>query len=76
MSTRLACIDCAASPHVMHALSGTLETCACALVTCVPSCTGRIDRLFFIIEACGRQGATGHVAAPKPTSAGRHGPES
>jgi hypothetical protein len=38
-------------------------------------CTGRSDRLFFILEARGPQGAVGHVTAPEPTSARRRGPK-
>jgi hypothetical protein len=41
----------------------------------VPSCTDRIVRLFFMLEARASQGAAGHVAAPEPTSARRRGPK-
>jgi hypothetical protein len=75
MSARLAGIDCTACPHVMHAMSGTLKTCAYVLGTCVPSCTGMIVRLFFMLEAHGPQGTMGHVSAPEPTSVQRRSPE-
>jgi hypothetical protein len=71
LSARLACIDCVVCPHVMQALSDALKTSAHALGICVSSCTGRIARLFFMLETCGPQGAVGYVAAPEPTSAGR-----
>jgi hypothetical protein len=41
------------------------------LETCVPSCTGKPIRLFFMLETRGPQGAMGHVAAMEPTSVGR-----
>jgi hypothetical protein len=37
----------------------------------VPSYTGMIDRLFFMLEARDPQGTVGHVAAPEPISIGR-----
>jgi hypothetical protein len=61
--------------HMMTLILGDLETCTRALGTCVPSCTSRITRLFFMLEARGPQGAVGHVAAPEPTSARRRGPK-
>jgi hypothetical protein len=60
---------------MMALTSGAIETCVRALETCVPSCTGRPTRLFFMLEARGPQGAMGHVAAPEPTSAERRGME-
>jgi hypothetical protein len=54
--------------------SGALKTCACALGTCVSSCTGRSAKLFFMLEAHGPQGAAGHVVVPEPTLAGSRGP--
>jgi hypothetical protein len=41
------------------------------LGTCVPSCTGKPARVFFILEALDSQGTVGFIAAPEPTSAGR-----
>jgi hypothetical protein len=41
----------------------------------VPSYTGMPARVFFMLESHDPQGAVGHVAAPKPTSARRRGPE-
>jgi hypothetical protein len=38
---------------MMALMSGALETCARALGTCIPSCTGRHARLFFMLEAHG-----------------------
>jgi hypothetical protein len=73
MSACLAGIDYATYPHVLQALSGTLEICARALGTCVPSCTGKIARLFFMLESRGPQGTAGYVTALEPTSAGRRG---
>jgi hypothetical protein len=55
----------------MAQMSDALETCARVLGTCVPSYRGKPARLFFMLEAHGPQGATGHVAASKPTSARR-----
>jgi hypothetical protein len=52
-------------------MSGTLETCARALGTRVPSYTGRPARLFFMLEARGPQVATRHITALEPTSAER-----
>jgi hypothetical protein len=73
MSARLAGIDCAACPHIMHAMSGALKTCARALGRCMPSCTGRTDMLFFMLEARSPQEAAGHVAAPELISVERRG---
>jgi hypothetical protein len=42
---------------MMTLMSGALKTCARALGTCVPSCTGRPTRIFFMLEAHGPQGA-------------------
>jgi hypothetical protein len=79
MSARLAGIDCAACPHVRQALSGALEICAHALGTCVPICTGRTARFFFMLEAHlswkARFGAIGYVVALEPNSVGRRDPE-
>jgi hypothetical protein len=50
ISACLACINCVACPHILHALSGALETCARALETCVSSCTGMTFSLFFMLE--------------------------
>jgi hypothetical protein len=71
MSARLTSIDCAACPHVMQALSDALKTCECALGTCVFSCTGMTDMIFFMLEARGPQEAARHVTVPESTSAGR-----
>jgi hypothetical protein len=38
---------------MMALKSGALEMCVRALGTCVPSCTGRTARLFFMLEANG-----------------------
>jgi hypothetical protein len=54
---------------------GALETCVRALGTCVPSCTDRSARLFFMLKTHGPQGAVGHVAAPEPAPAGWRGSE-
>jgi hypothetical protein len=55
----------------MALTSGALETGPRALGTCVPSCTDRLARLFFMPEIHGPQETTGHaVAAPEPS---RHG---
>jgi hypothetical protein len=56
---------------IIALMSGALEMCVRALGTCVPHCTGRLARLFFMLEARGPQGATGHVAASEPISAKR-----
>jgi hypothetical protein len=60
---------------MMALTSGALETSACVLGTCMPSCIGGPARLFYMLEACGPQGAVGHVAALEPTSARRRGLE-
>jgi hypothetical protein len=59
----------------MALMLGALKMCVHVLKTCVPSCTGRHARLFFMLEARGPQGATGYMAAPEPTSAWRRGLE-
>jgi hypothetical protein len=77
-------IDCAACPHVMQPLSGTLKTYVRALETCVPNCIGRTARLFFMLEARETRGsagahlswearsrAIGHMAASEPNSDGK-----
>jgi hypothetical protein len=56
---------------MMALMSGTLKTSTCALGTYVPSYTGRLARLFFMLETRGPQGATGHMAVPEPTSTER-----
>jgi hypothetical protein len=58
----------------MTLMSGALETCVRTLGICVPSYTGMHATLFFMLEACGPQGAIGHVTAPESISAGRRGP--
>jgi hypothetical protein len=69
----------AAYLHALQALttlmSGAFEMCMPTLETCVPNCTGKPARLFFMLEARGSPGAVRHVAALEPTSAGRRGPE-
>jgi hypothetical protein len=60
---------------MMTLTSGALEMCACALGTCVPSCTCRSVRIFFMFEAHGPQGVVGHMTVSEPTSVGRRGPE-
>jgi hypothetical protein len=60
---------------MMTLMSSALETCVRALETCVPSCTGRTARPFFMLETRGPQGAAGYVAALEPTSTGRRGPK-
>jgi hypothetical protein len=78
-----------AHPHALHALTTmhaymscrpmmaltlcALETCAHALRICMPSYTGKQARLFFMLEACGPQGAVGHMATSELTPAGRRG---
>jgi hypothetical protein len=52
---------------MMVLLSGALKTYARALETCVPNCTGRTARLFFMLEARNPHGAVGHVAASEPS---------
>jgi hypothetical protein len=49
-----ACMSCMS---MMALISGAFKTCTRALEKCVPSCTRRPARLFFILEACGPQGA-------------------
>jgi hypothetical protein len=44
--------------RMMALMLNTLETFACALGTCVPNCTGRLARLFFMLEYHDLQGAT------------------
>jgi hypothetical protein len=61
--------------HMMALMLGALKTCARALGTCMPSCTGRPARFFFMLETRGPYGPVGHVAAPEPTLARRRGPE-
>jgi hypothetical protein len=56
-------------------MSSALETCTCALGTCVTSCTGRTARLFFMLETRGPQGVIGHMTILESTSARRRGPE-
>jgi hypothetical protein len=56
---------------MMTLKSDALKTCVHALGTCVPSCTCRTARLFFILEARNPHGAVGYVAALEPTSIGR-----
>jgi hypothetical protein len=51
LSARMSCMS------MMALISGAFETCTRVLEKCVPSCTGRPARLFFILEACGPQGA-------------------
>jgi hypothetical protein len=58
----------------MPLASGALETYACALGTCGSSCTGRLARLFFILEIHDPQGTVGRVAAGV-LLAGRQDPE-
>jgi hypothetical protein len=65
LPTRMSC------KPMMALMSGALETCAHSLGTCVPTCTGRPARSFFMLEAHGPQGAVGQVTAPEPTSAER-----
>jgi hypothetical protein len=48
---------------MMALTSGALETCARALETGVPCCTGRPARLFFMLEARDAQGTAGRVTA-------------
>jgi hypothetical protein len=47
----------------MALMSGALEMCVHALGTCIPSCTGRTGRLFFMLKATtgshGTRGSTG-----------------
>jgi hypothetical protein len=52
-------------------ISVASETCVRALGTYVPSCTGRLARLFFMLEAHAPQRAAGHVVVPELTSVGR-----
>jgi hypothetical protein len=48
----------------MALMSGALETCAHALGTCIPSCTGRTPRLFFMLMATtGSRGTCGSAGA-------------
>jgi hypothetical protein len=70
LTTLPTCMSCR---PMMTLMSDALETCARALRTCVPSYTDKSDRLFFMLEAHSRPR---DVVAPKPTSAGRRGPES
>jgi hypothetical protein len=74
----------AACLHILHALTVLPACMSCrsimtlmsdALETYVPSCTDRPTRLFFMLKSRSPRGATGHVAAVEPTSAGRRGPE-
>jgi hypothetical protein len=60
---------------MMALMLGTLNMCVCALETCVPSCTGKIARLFFILDARSPQGAAGYMLVLEPTSTRRRGPE-
>jgi hypothetical protein len=55
LSACLAGIDYAVCPHVMQVLSDGLKTYARALGTYVSSCTGRTDRLIFMLEVRGPQ---------------------
>jgi hypothetical protein len=49
--------------------------CVCALGTCVPNCTVRSARLFFMLDTRGPQGAVGHMATPEPAPVGKRGLE-
>jgi hypothetical protein len=61
MSARLADI-------MMALTSGALRIGAHALGTCAPSCIGRPDRIFFMLDARGPQEIVGHaVVAPEPS---------
>jgi hypothetical protein len=57
---------CTSCRPMMARTSDALETCACALGTCEPNCTGRPARLFFMIDARGPQRTTGRVTAQSP----------
>jgi hypothetical protein len=50
----------------MALMSNALETCARALGTGEPYCTGRPARLFFMLEAHDPQGTARRVAAQRP----------
>jgi hypothetical protein len=41
---------------MMALMSDALETCVRVLETCMPSCTGRLARLFFMLEIRGHMG--------------------
>jgi LSD1 subclass zinc finger protein len=62
---------CTSCRRMMALTWGALETCLCALETCVPSYTGMSVRLFFMLETRGPQGAVRYVAALEPAPAGR-----
>jgi hypothetical protein len=68
----------AACPHVLQAMmtqvSSASVTCEHALETREPSRIGRPANHFFILEVCGPQRVTEHVAVPGPSRAGRQDP--
>jgi hypothetical protein len=51
---------------MMTLMSGALKICVRALETCEPSYTDMHARLFFMLEACGKQRTVGRVAARSP----------
>jgi hypothetical protein len=52
---------------MMATVSGALGTCARALKTHEPCCTGRPTWSFFMLEACGPQGTIGRIAPLEPS---------
>jgi hypothetical protein len=77
MSARLAWLNDVICSHVLQCLSGerALVTRESALGTRDPSCVPRPSKPFFIPDSHGPLRAAGNMAAPKPSSAGRCGPE-
>jgi hypothetical protein len=68
----------AACPHVLRVLMAQVSdvsvTCGHALETREPCCIGRSGKPIFILEVCGPQRATEHMAAVEPSRAGRWAP--